>query len=207
VRQAGTCGNRHPEETSAVHTGLPADPPRRAQGSVSSSRRHRAPPDDWDAAREAAGRAGERALQIYGPEMLTPILGCPWDRTFPVSLSTGRAYPRTRDDQPLVTEFPRLLGPPLLVFVRRGAPAPLGPSSAAFVAAPGAVFDDTGHARPWVLKDAALLAQRHGYGSWARADLAPWPETKSALVLVAAGLSADRAPEFGFTALADAASG
>jgi hypothetical protein len=56
------------------------------------------------------------------------------------------------------------------------------------------------------MRDEARALALHGYGVWARADLAPWPEIHSALLLAAGGLCAERAPEFGFIALADAAS-
>ena len=84
--------------------------------------------DAWDEAREsAAHRAWSRARQSYGTELLEPILGGPWDLTSAVSSNTGRAYPRTIADLPLVTVFARTVGgqaarllPPRPVAAQRG---------------------------------------------------------------------------------------
>ena len=158
----------------------------------------------WNEAQEAAAhRAWSRAQQSYGDAMLEPILGCPWDLTSAVSGVTGRAYPRTVDDIPLVTVFAQLLGGKPLVFCRRGR-LPLSAQTTAFVAAESAVFDDRGGSvLPWAIEQAAQLAE-HGYGVWARADLTLFQNAERSLLIAAAGLTAARAPAFGFTALAEA---
>ena len=159
--------------------------------------------DAWDEAREsAANRAWSRARQSYGTELLEPILGGPWDLTSAVSSNTGRAYPRTVDDLPLVTVFAQLLGGKPLVFSRRGR-LPLSAATTAFVAE-SAVFDDRdGSVLPWAIEQAAQLAT-HGYGVWARADLTQLQGVDLSLLIAAAGLTAARAPEFGFISLASA---
>ena len=155
----------------------------------------------WNEEREsAAHRAWSRAQQAYGDELLEPILGCPWDLTSAVSAVTGRAYPRTVDDLPLVTVFAQLLGGKPLVFARRGR-LPLSAATTAFVAE-SVVFDRDGSVLPWALEQAAQLAT-NGYGSWARADLTQF-ENGLSLLIAAAGLTAARAPEFGFVSLASA---
>jgi hypothetical protein len=163
--------------------------------------------DPWNEALDtAANRAWSRAQQAYGDVMLEPILGGAWEQTSAVSSNTGRSYPRTIDDLPLITLFPWLLGDRPLVFARRGR-LPLSALSTAFVAEPTSVFDDRdGSIEPWVLKQAAQLAT-HGYGVWARTDLTQFPSSDRSLLIAAAELTAARAPEFGFTSLAEAASG
>jgi hypothetical protein len=165
--------------------------------------------DKWNEAQEAAAhRAWSRAQQAYGDAMLQPILGGAWQQTSAVSSNTGRAYPRTVDDLPLVTLFPWLLGNRPLVFSRRGR-LPLSATTTAFIGEPTSVFADSGDGSvlPWAIEQAAQLAG-HGYGIWARAaDLTQFPNADLSLLIAAAGLTAARAPEFGFTALANAASG
>lgn len=153
---------------------------------------------------KAATQAWDRAHQAYGDAMLQLITAIQWVRCFPVSSNTGRAFPRTADDRPLVAEFPELLGRPL-VFVRKGAPAPLSASSTAFVAEPASVFAADGSVWAWAREQAALLA-RHGYGVWARPgpDLTQWEELHLCLLLATAELTDARAARFGFTALAQA---
>jgi hypothetical protein len=162
--------------------------------------------DEGDPARKAAERTWDRAQHAYADELLWPVLGTRWLLCCPVSEFTGRAYPRTPDNRPLVTAFPELLGRPL-VYVRCGAPAPLGPSSCAFVAHHADAFDASGCVKKWVLEQAAVLAHQHGFSSWARPGLVPWYADRASLLVATGGLSAGRAAEFGFTALADAACG
>jgi hypothetical protein len=159
--------------------------------------------DKWNEVLEAAAnRAWSRAQQAYGDEMLEPILGCPWELTGAVSGVTGRAYPRTVDDLPLVTVFAQLLGGKPLVFSRRGR-LPLSAATTAFVAE-SAVFDDrNGGVLPWAIEQAAQLAT-HGYGVWARADLTQLRTSGLSLLVAAAGLTADRAAAYGFVSLASA---
>jgi hypothetical protein len=161
---------------------------------------------EWNEAQEAvATRTWSRAQQAYADGMLQRILDCHWSLTSAVSSNTGRAYPRTVDDLPLVSVFAQLLGGKPLVFSRRGR-LPLSAATTAFVAE-SAVFDDRdGSVLPRALEQAAQLAG-HGYGVWARADLTQFQSPDRALLIAAARLTADRAPAFGFTALADAAFG
>jgi hypothetical protein len=157
--------------------------------------------DTWNEER-AAHRAWSRAQQSYGDAMLEPILGGPWDLTSAVSGVTGRAYPRTVDDRPLVTVFAQLLGGRPLVFARRGR-LPLSAATTAFVAESAVFNDRDGSVLPRALEQAAQLAA-HGYGAWARADLTQFQRGDQSLLIAAAGLTAARAPGFGFVSLASA---
>jgi hypothetical protein len=178
----------YPAIRRAQHAAVAAVRPQAGQRRVSDS---------------AGCRANMRSIEAYAVELLEPVLGGQWGWTYPMSSRTHRCHPRTKDDEPLISRYSRLLGGQPLTFSRKGR-HPLGPSSAAIIGSEVDVFDEDGRVVRWVLAEATELAEVHGYASWARPDLVPWHAAGS-LLLVAGGLDRVRAQQFGFTALAEAA--
>jgi hypothetical protein len=154
----------------------------------------------WRQAHDAERDAEAVVVAAYADEMLPTILGGRWRKTDSAITVAGGGRLGS-------VEWPysqhHILFDHHLHFRLVGAKCPTTWRNAVIFGRPyNHILDVECLASEQAARHAQHLAERFGVGVWVRENLSAWFPGSTALVIAGRGLSADRAPQFGFRALA-----